>query len=172
MVQLANKKQEIHVLVKVCSSDITWIFSTVYASSKEAERSILWNNLVRVVDSHSLPWVIVGDFNEPLTNNDKPGGRYINVNRYLLFKECLDRCNMIDLGFSRPRFTWTNRRGVEDLIQERIDRFFVNPGWYSLFPEARVTYPTRCHSDHCPVLLESQLRPALFLERPFKFQSF
>ena len=49
---------------------------------------------------------------------------------------------MIDLRFLGPRFTWTNRRGVEDLIQERIDKFFVNLGWYSLFPEARVTHLT------------------------------
>ena len=118
------------------------IFSTIYVSPREAERSILWNNLVRVADSHSLPWVIAEDFNEPLINNDMLGGRNVNVNRSLRFKECLDRCNMIDLGFLGPRFTWMNRRGVEDLIQERIDKFFVNPGWYSLFPEARVTHLT------------------------------
>lgn len=30
------------------------------------------------------------------------------VNRSLLLKECLDKCNMIDFGFSGPRFPWTN----------------------------------------------------------------
>ena len=61
------------------------IFSTIYVSPREAERSILWNNLVRVADSHSLPWVIAEDFNEPLINNDKLGGRNVNVNRSLRF---------------------------------------------------------------------------------------
>ena len=79
---------------------------------------------------------------------------------------------MIDLGFSGPRFTWTNKRGISDLIQERIDRVFVNPEWWNLFPEARVTHLTRCHSDHCPILLESSAKDSLYLERPFKFQSF
>ena len=79
---------------------------------------------------------------------------------------------MIDLGFSGPRFTWLNRRGVSDLIQERINRFFVNPGWYNLFPKARVMHLTCCFSDHCPVLMESKPKPLLVLERPFKFQSF
>ena len=34
---------------------------------------------------------------------------------------------MIDIGFSGLRFTWTNKRNIQALIQERIDRFFVNP---------------------------------------------
>ena len=112
------------------------------------------------------------NFNEPLNTNDKFSGRDISVNRYLLFKECLDKCYMIDLGFSGPRFTWTNRKEMNALIQERIDHFFVNPEWFSLFPEAKVTHLTRCHSGHCLVLLETQPRPSTFFKRPFKFQSF
>ena len=73
-----------------------------------------------------MPWVIAGDFNEPLIDEDKFGGRPVNMNRSFLLKEYLDRCNMVDLGFLGPRFTWTNRRDVQGLIQERIDRFFVN----------------------------------------------
>lgn len=57
-----------------------------------------------------MPWVVVGDFNEPLLNKDKFGGRVVSVNRSLLFKECLDICGMIDIGFSGPRFTWTNKK--------------------------------------------------------------
>lgn len=118
-----------------------------------------------------MAWVIAGDFNEPLLDDDKFGGRAISINRSLLFKDCLDKCNMIDLGFSGPRFTWTNGRELSALIQERIDRFFVNPSWCSFFPEARVSHLTRCHSDHCPVLLETEPHSYLRLPRPFKFQS-
>ena len=69
-------------------------------------------------------WVIMGDFNESLIGEDKFRGRPVSVNRSLLLKKCLDKCNMIDLGFSGPCFTWTIRREVQGLIQERIDRFF------------------------------------------------
>ena len=96
----------------------------------------------------------MGDFNEPLLNEDKFGGRAMSVNRSLLFKEYLDNCGMIDIGFSGPRFTWTNKREVQALIQERIDRFFVNASWCILYPEAKVVHLTRCHSDHCPVMLD------------------
>ncbi|XP_075636620.1 uncharacterized protein LOC142608841 [Castanea sativa] len=153
--RLACSEQEIHTAVKVRASSSNWMFSAVYASPRSAERRILWNNLSIVTELHNLSWVIAGDFNEPLSSADKFGGRVVNSSRSLLFKECLEKCNMVDLGFSGPRFTWTNRREVQNLIKERIDRFFVNPNWCLLYPEARITHLTRCHSDHCPVLLET-----------------
>ena len=170
--QLATIEQEIHVEVKVLSSNLSWFFTAIYASPRREERSILWNNLSRVPEMHNKPWVIAGDFNEPLVNEDKLGGRPVSINRSLLFKECLDRCNMVDLGFNGPRFTWTNKRDANYFIQERIDRYFMNPSWCLLYPEARISHLTRCHSDHCPVLLETLPRRMNYLNRPFRFQSF
>ena len=108
MTQLACSEQEIHTAVKVHASSSYWMFSAVYASPRSAERRILWDNLSNVAELHNLPWVIARDFNEPLSGDDKFGGRVVNSSRSLLFKECLDKCNMVDLGFSGPRFTWTN----------------------------------------------------------------
>ena len=143
----------------------------MYASPRIAERHILWNNLIQTAKLHDLPWVVAGDFNEPLSGEDKLWGRAMSVSRSLLFKECLDKCNMIDIGFLGPRFTWTNRRDIQALIQERIDRVFVNPSWCLLYPEARVIHLTRCHSNHCPILLEMQLITNIGRKRPFRFQT-
>ncbi|XP_030940291.1 uncharacterized protein LOC115965260 [Quercus lobata] len=170
--QLAMSEQEIHVLVKVLPSNFEFICTTVYASPRFQERCVLWNNLKNVANLHDKPWIIAGDFNEVLVEGDKFGGRSISSNRSLLFKECLDYCSMVDMGFVGPRFTWTNRRHICDLIQERIDRFFANPSWYALHSDARVTHLTSCVFDHCPVLLETNPSNSMFLPRPFKFQSF
>ena len=116
-------EQEIHVTIKVRTSNLSWLFSAIYASPRFAERSVLWNNLINVVELHSMPWVIAGDFNESLSSADKLGGRDVSIRRSLILK---DKCNMIDLGFSGSRFTWANRRDAHILIQERIDRVFVN----------------------------------------------
>ena len=152
--QLSSTEQEVHVAVKARFSNASWFLFAVYASLRSAERQVLWGNLMLVAELHNMPWIIAGDFNEPLLEDDKFGGRAVSVNRSLLFKECLDKCSMMDIGFSGPHFTWTNRREVQALIQERIDRFFVNPSWCMLYPDARVTHLTRSHLDHCPVLLE------------------
>ncbi|XP_030924769.1 uncharacterized protein LOC115951760 [Quercus lobata] len=152
--QLANTEQEIHVIVKVRSSNLNWLLSAIYASPRCAERQVLWSNLKMMAEFHEMPWVRTGDFNEPLMKGDKFGGRGLSVSRALQFKECLDACSMIDIGFSGPRFTWTNRWEVQALIKERIDRFFVNSQWCLMYPKARVVHLTRCHSDHAPILME------------------
>ena len=47
----------------------------------------------------------------------------------------------------------------------------MNPRWCLLFPNAKVIHLTRCHSDHCPVLLDMQPRPLVGRKKPFRFQS-
>ncbi|XP_023928763.1 uncharacterized protein LOC112040093 [Quercus suber] len=170
--RLASTEQEIHVEVKVHSSNLSWIFSIIYASSRSEERIILWENLAKVAELHNLLWVMVGDFNEPLIDEDKFGGRGVSINRSLLFKDYLDGCSMMDLGFLGPRYIWTNKRDINNLILERIDRFFMNPDWCALYPKAKITHLPRCHSDHCPVLLETCPGRAIPLTRPFRFQDF
>ena len=164
-------EQEIHATIKVISSNSDSLFTVVYASPRSAERQILWNNVNKAADLHSMPWVLAGDFNEPLLEDDKFGGRAVSISRSLLLKECLDKCNMIDIGFLGPWFTWTNKREVQALIQERIDRIFVNPSMCLLYPDARVVHLTRCHSNHCPMLLEVVPRVHLDKPKPFKFQT-
>ena len=114
--QLAVSEQEIHILVKVTSSNFEFICTTIYASPRFHERCILWNNLKNATSLHNKPWIITEDFNEVLAEEDKFGGRTISTNISLIFKECLDFCNMVDLGFNGPYFTWMNRREIFDIV--------------------------------------------------------
>ena len=71
-----------------------------------------------------------------LIGGDKFGGRSVNINRALKFQECLDICKMIDIGFSGACYTCLNNRPLTQLVQERIDRYFINAEWFAFFPEA------------------------------------
>ena len=113
--------------MKVCNSNTTWLISSIYASPHLVERRILWSNLSKVAELHSLPWLVLGDFNEILSGEDKFGRWRLNLNRAIEFKDCIDFCNLLGLGFSRPKFTWSNLRQVSDLILERLDKCFANP---------------------------------------------
>ena len=164
-------EQEIHASVKVCNSNTTWLISSIYASPRLVERRILWSNLSKVAELHSLPLLVLGDFNEILSGEDKFGGRRLNLNRAIEFKNYIDSCNLLDLGFSGPKFTWSNLRQVSGLILERLDRCFANPSWRTLYPEASMTHLPRVFSDHFPILTELTNPPPLNRNKPFRFQT-
>lgn len=69
------------------------------------------------------------------------------------FRLALEDCELNDLGFSGPKFTWTNKRGGSDLIQERLDKCVCNVGWRNLFPLASVSHLDFWKSDHRPIVL-------------------
>jgi hypothetical protein len=99
------------------------------------------------------------------------GGDRPSNSRMFEFKNCLNACSTIDLGFSDPKFTWSNYHDVSSLIMERLDRALANPDWRILFPETTVSYLTQTHSDYCPFLLTLCLIIPHVLSRPFRFES-
>ncbi|KAH7835169.1 hypothetical protein Vadar_023516 [Vaccinium darrowii] len=165
---LAITRQEIHASVQVHSNSTPFILSAIYACPDLDIRKELWENLCVLADNHNEPWLMMGDFNVILFSNEKFGGRPINWSRASRFKDCIDYCGMVDLGFSGSRFTWTNRRLAGGIIRERLDRCLANAEWSLAFPEASVKHLARVHSDHCPILLNSDSPLSLALDRPFR----
>lgn len=170
LTELSSIKQEIHALVS-STTNSPWLLSAIYASPRLSKRRLLWDNLETVTGLHSLPWVIAGDFNKFLMNGYKFGGNAVSISKALRFQECLNVCNMIGIGFVGPRFTWSNHRPLTQLLQERIDRVFVNPVWNNLHAEVVVLHLEKTHSDHCPIKFLLFNRPQhTRAPRPFRFQ--
>jgi len=105
-----------------------------------------------------------------LMGKDKFDGCSINISRALCFQDCLNNCRMIDIGYSGPRFTWSNHHPLSQLVQERIDRVFVNAEWNSLFSEANVLQLEKTHSNHYPIKLCFEKDGGLQFPKPFCFQ--
>ena len=112
----------------------------------------------------------MGDSNDVIDGTEKLGGNPVSLRRITAYRNCMNFCNMIDLGFSGATFTWTNRRDINALIQKRIDRCWANPDWTLLFPDTNVTHLPRMSSDHCPLLLRLFENGQRRLERPFCFE--
>lgn len=81
----------------------------------------------------SLPWLCFGDFNEVLSLNEKIGGNEKHVNLVADFREAVRECELVDLGFTRYLFTWSNRRFRVGLVEERLDRFLYSKSWGNYF---------------------------------------
>ncbi|KAL5565008.1 hypothetical protein UlMin_028172 [Ulmus minor] len=105
-------------------------------------------------DSHSLPWLCGGDLNEILFDREKKGGG--DRASYLLrnFREDIEYCNLTDLGFRGPKFTWCRGNNNSNFIQKRLDRMLGNSGWSDLFPNSIVCHLRLWGSDHRPLLIE------------------
>lgn len=89
------------------------------------------------------------------------------------FARWIDDCELIDLGFSGPKFTWSRGYGLRK-ISIRLDRALANASWRSLFPEATVSHLPNIYSDHTPLLIDllGAIPLQIFiLQRPFRFQA-
>ena len=76
----------------------------------------------------------------------------------------------IDLGFSGPSFTWSNRREGLANIKERLDQCLCDQEWQSLFPKAGVRHLCNSNSDHNPIMLDTFLDTDI-LTWPFRLEA-
>lgn len=93
------------------------------------------------------------DFNDISHSREKFGGRRLSLQKMTSFNNFLNCCNLVDLGFVGPRFTWTNNRESGKIVRTRIDRCHANTSWIILFPNSSISHLPRVYFDHFPILL-------------------
>ncbi|KAK3188277.1 hypothetical protein Dsin_027838 [Dipteronia sinensis] len=109
-----------HIDVKVESHVSTmWRMMGFYGNSESKQRGHAWRLMRRLRGMSDLPWICIGDFNEILSMEEKEGE--VPQQRRMIeeFREAIDFCDLDDLGFRGPRFTWSNRQDGSSMIQER-----------------------------------------------------
>ncbi|KAK2665589.1 hypothetical protein Ddye_004163 [Dipteronia dyeriana] len=109
-----------------------------YRTLVSSQRTHAWVLLRRLKDMENLSWLCLGDYIELLVGPSKkcsthPHPRFLMNN----FWNALDDCELIDIGFSRPCFTWSNKRDV-GVVQQSLDRNVCSLDWKILFPGSRV----------------------------------
>ncbi|KAK4492627.1 hypothetical protein RD792_003445 [Penstemon davidsonii] len=147
-----------------------WLCSGIYARPDSAHRENLWTKIEEMSTAVALPWMITGDFNEVISAHERRGGNLPGLNRCNRFKDMIDTCGLIDLGFRGPKFTWTNLRNGLARIRQRIDRCLANVDWQNMFPEGMVLHLPRTHSDHHPLLTLCGGMEQQISKKPFRFE--
>lgn len=72
------------------------------------------------------------------------------------FREVVDDCDLFDLQLEGHTFTWERGKGIDNLVEERIDRVLINSAWYSIFSSARLqnnTSPRTSTIDNIPAII-------------------
>jgi hypothetical protein len=74
-------------------------------------------------------WLCVGDFNEITHQGEKIGEARQREGYMVDFIITLEECNLGDLGFNGPQFTWSNKRSDGGITHVRLDRALATSTW-------------------------------------------
>lgn len=98
----------------------SWELTAIYTQPHASRRSCLWGKLdeLRVEG----PWVLMGDFNCVLHNEERSLGRGVSTS----FQTWTEKKGLIDLGYEGVAFTWSH--GVSKIIRRaaRLDRIMCD----------------------------------------------
>jgi hypothetical protein len=152
---LSYSRRHISVSIRISGSGVPWKFTGFYGHPDPAQREDSWNLIRFLKRSSPSPWLCMGDFNEILDNSEKVGGNPKPMKQMEGFREAIQTCNLGDLGFRGPKFTWSNKRGRGVFVKERLDRGLASPDWCALFPKAGIEVDVSTCSDHLPLWLRT-----------------
>lgn len=70
------------------------------------------------------------------------------------FIECLNECDLQDVGFIRSIFTWCDYRDPPTTIWMILDMMVYNTAWFDALNATTVTHLSRACSDHAPLIVK------------------
>ncbi|XP_042950220.1 uncharacterized protein LOC122282326 [Carya illinoinensis] len=136
-----------HVHAKVTeegvNGDLWWLIG-FYGGLEVSRRSESWSLLRFLKIPSDIGWVLLGDFNEIMSNDENNGGRAKPDRQLKDFRDVIEECQVHDLGFIGNPFTWYNGREEGHMISE----------WNSLYPMVVVIHGVVAYYDHMPIILK------------------
>lgn len=100
-----------------------------YGHSRTQDRDQSWQLVCDIGDNDSLPWVMIGDFNEIMNTSEKVDGPQRSERQMRGFREALGYCNLIVIGFHGPNTTcWSST------TQLKLDKAVATPSWSDMEP--------------------------------------
>ena len=129
-----------------------WRFTGIYGHPEDENKEKTGALMEILARANSLPWLCGGDFNLMLMASEKKGGDAFKIQEAEILRRAVEKCQFVDMGFVGYEFTWSNNRGGEANIQERLDRFLATEAWKTKFPGSYVVHLPKRKSDHVPIL--------------------
>ncbi|XP_062176085.1 uncharacterized protein LOC133881146 [Alnus glutinosa] len=121
-----------------------WLLTCVYGSPTYLNRQYFWDNIMKIGDRFSGPWICIRDFNMILDQSDKFGGLPYATSSRDFFRTFMNTCGMIDLSFSGNPFTWfeefwTKHPECRSVILAAWDSFFSGSSAFILAKKLKST---------------------------------
>ncbi|XP_062094258.1 uncharacterized protein LOC133800317 [Humulus lupulus] len=143
--------------------------TVVYASNDKIGRERLWEDLENMAHGISGPWIVMGDFNDVLSPEDR-FPYHGNGSELASFQHCAESCRLLDMKFSGNFFTWNNKQAGKDRVYAKLDRVLANENWIGKFPTTEVVFFPEGDMDHSPFMVNFGSLPEN--KKPFRFFNF
>ena len=147
-IQQANRRL---IDMKVEWQDKSFFLTGVYGDPVKSKRGLVWERLMRIGIKRAEPWLLTGDFNEMVDQDEKSGGVERTAEEGKEFRDMIHACGLRELKHLGYKLSWYGVRN-EELVQCRLDRSLANSVWLDWFPHASAQYLRKICSDHSPVL--------------------
>lgn len=129
-----------------------WRFSDFYGNPKTEKRIHSWNLLERLSEDNDTPWIVGGDFNEIISEEEKSRGwARRNSNQMELFISSLNHYKLIDARYRGSKFTWRRGKSKNGRILERLDRILMNQEMEASVNNLVINHLGFLSSDHRPI---------------------
>lgn len=118
----------------------------------------------------NLPWAAIGDFNSVTCKEEVSHNDTYSDQQSKFFKEWINKEALVDIAYTRPRFTWTRGKNDDIFRGARLDRALCSVDWLDAFPESNVTHLPAICFDHNPILLNTNSNISAVKSWSFHFQ--
>jgi hypothetical protein len=118
--------------------DALWRTTTIYEDAQTGERYKTWDKLKDICGDGSIPWLCLGDFHEVLRNYKHEGVGHRTLSQIQGFRDAVDVCNLIDLGYKGHFWTWEKKVTGGSYTRVILDRALGFAEWSAQFPRANV----------------------------------
>ena len=146
-----------------------WRIIGFYGNPKVHRRKESWDLLKS--RKFQLSWLCFGDFNEIVSAAEKMRGARRSQKQMDDFREAINICRFMDLGFCGPEFTWCNMQEGRHRMYLRLDRALVTQEWIDHYKDMRVHHLVESTSDHSALLIIDFMVPQSPKKRKFQFEA-
>ncbi|GKC31773.1 RNA-directed DNA polymerase, eukaryota [Tanacetum coccineum] len=144
-------------------NNLKLLLISVYAPQSGSSKRILWNYLDSLITNWNGESLIMGDFNEVRTSEERWGSCF-NVQGAASFNSFISNVGLLDIQLEGYSFTWAHPSATK---MSKLDRFLMTNGFLSAFPHISALCLDRHLSDHRPILLKEIISD--YGPTPFRF---
>ena len=153
-----EKGRSFLLLEGICiSNNQKLLIVNVYAPCDLVGKKALWDDLRQLKASNPGGlWCVIGDFNSIRSSEERISlsQRRVDPHDISVFNQWISDMELQEIKCVGSSYTWIRPNGY---VKSRLDRFLVSEQWLSLWPESCQHVLQRDISDHCPMILQTNM---------------